>query len=551
MINFYLGFLTKYKIFFRSIIIFSFFINILVLVPAWFMLQVYDRVLTSYDDNTLFGLGLIFTFLIFVYFILEKYRRLSLTEAGKIIFEEYDTKINNILINDRGVNSRIITEVQNHVEVIKNFISNQNIVALIDAPWIIIFVLAMFLLHPILGIISVISIFLIIFLSLNGMNIIKKFKLNLNRINQKKLFNLQSIDQDLQTYHVMGSKENVLNLINKNKIYQMQFEDQISQTATTISLRSKFFRIFLQSFILAVAAYLAIKGEATLGIIIASTIILSRCLSPLDLLINNLDQFKKFEQSYTILNQIIKQFNAKHINKIKINYLDGKIILKNVFFSYPNQDEFIQNFNLMIEPGECLGIVGKSGSGKTTLLKLLSGVLEPTRGQIYYDNNSLSEIDWGQSDNIIGYLSQQPSLMEGSIADNISGFSSKNLDRIKEISKLINIDEEINIFKDKYDQLVGSGGLGLSFGQIKQIAIARTIYKDPKIVLLDEPSLGLDNNSIKNLINLIQHLKNEKKTIIFTSHAPSLLLLANRVMVLEKGKVISFDKTEKIIKKIN
>ena len=551
MIHFYLGFITKYKNFFRSIIIFSFFINILVLVPAWFMLQVFDRVLTSYDDNTLFGLGLIFTFLIFVYFVLEKYRRLSLTEAGKIIFEEYDTKINEILINDRGVNSRIITEVQNHLEVIKDFISNQNIVALIDAPWIIIFVLAMFVLHPILGIISVVSIFLIIFLSLNGMNIIKKFKLNLNRINQKKLFNLQSIDQDLQTYHVMGSKENVLNLINKNKIYQLQFEDQISQTATTISLRSKFFRIFIQSFILAVAAYLAIKGEATLGIIIASTIILSRCLSPLDLLINNLDQFKKFEQSYTILNQIIKQFNAKHINKIKINYLDGKIILKNVFFSYPKQDEFIQNFNLMIEPGECLGIVGKSGSGKTTLLKLISGVLEPTRGQIYYDNNSLSEIDWGQSDNIIGYLSQQPSLMEGSIADNISGFSSKNLDRIKEISKLINIDEEINTFKDKYDQLVGSGGLGLSFGQIKQIAIARTIYKDPKIVLLDEPSLGLDNNSIKNLINLIQHLKNEKKTIIFTSHAPSLLLLANRVMVLEKGKVISFDKTEKIIKKIN
>jgi PrtD family type I secretion system ABC transporter len=551
MINFYWIFIKKYQKFFKSIIIFSLFINILVLVPAWFMLQVFDRVLTSYDDNTLFGLGLIFTFLMFIYFILEKYRRLSLTEAGKIIFEEYDNKINEILINDRSVNSRIIIEVQNHVEVIKNFISNQYIIALIDAPWVIIFVLAMFILHPILGIISIISIFLIIFLSLNGMNIIKKFKLNLNRINQKKLFNLQSVDQDLQTYHVMGSKENVLSLINKNKIYQMQFEDQISQTATTISLRSKFFRIFIQSFILAVAAYLAIKGEASLGIIIASTIILSRCLSPLDLLINNLDQLKKFEQSYTILNQIIKQFNAKHTKKIKINYLDGKIILKNVFFSYPKQEEFIQNFNLIIEPGECLGIVGKSGSGKTTLLKLLGGVLEPTRGHIYYDNNSLNEIDWSQSDNIIGYLSQQPNLMEGTIADNISGFSSKNLDRIKEISKLINIDEEINLLKDKYDQLVGSGGLGLSFGQIKQIAIARTIYKDPKIVLLDEPSLGLDNNSLKNLLNLIQHLKNEKKTIIFTSHASSLLLLANRVMVLEKGKVISFDKTEKIIKKIN
>ena len=551
MINFYWIFIKKYQKFFKSIIIFSFFINILVLVPAWFMLQVFDRVLTSYDDNTLFGLGLIFTFLMLIYFILEKYRRLSLTEAGKIIFEEYDNKINEILINDRSVNSRIIIEVQNHVEVIKNFISNQYIIALIDAPWVIIFVLAMFILHPILGIISIISIFLIIFLSLNGMNIIKKFKLNLNRINQKKLFNLQSVDQDLQTYHVMGSKENVLSLINKNKIYQMQFEDQISQTATTISLRSKFFRIFIQSFILAVAAYLAIKGEATLGIIIASTIILSRCLSPLDLLINNLDQLKKFEQSYTILNQIIKQFNAKHTKKIKINYLDGKIIFKNVFFSYPKQEEFIQNFNLIIQPGECLGIVGKSGSGKTTLLKLLGGVLEPTRGHIYYDNNSLNEIDWSQSDNIIGYLSQQPNLMEGTIADNISGFSSKNLDRIKEISKLINIDEEINLLKDKYDQLVGSGGLGLSFGQIKQIAIARTIYKDPKIVLLDEPSLGLDNNSAKNLINLIQHLKNEKKTIIFTSHASNLLLLANKVMVLEKGKVISFDKTEKIIKKIN
>ena len=551
MINFYWAFIKKYQKFFKSVIIFSFFINILVLVPAWFMLQVFDRVLTSYDDNTLFGLGLIFTFLISIYFILEKYRRLSLTEAGTIIHEEYESKMNEILMNDRSVNSRIIIEVQNHVEVIKNFISNQYIIALIDAPWVIIFVFAMFMLHPILGIISIISIILIIFISLNGMNVIKKFKLNLSRINQKKIFDLQSIDHDLQTYHMMGSKENVLNLINKNKIYQLQFEDQISQTSTTIGLRSKFFRIFIQSFILAVAAYLAIKGETTMGIIIASTIILSRCLSPLDLLINNLDQLKKFEQSYTILNQIIKQFNAKHTKKIKVNYLDGKIILKNVFFSYPKQEEFIQNFNLIVEPGECLGIVGKIGSGKTTLLKLLGGILEPTKGQIYYDNKLLNEIDWSQSDNIIGYLSQQPSLMEGSIADNISGFTSKNLDRVEEVSKLINMDEEINFLKNKYDQLVGSGGLGLSFGQIKQIAIARTIYKNPKIVLLDEPSLGLDNNSLKNLINLIQHLKNEKKTIVFTSHATNFLLLANKVMVLEKGKVVSLDNTDKILKKIN
>ena len=221
------------------------------------------------------------------------------------------------------------------------------------------------------------------------------------------------------------------------------------------------------------------------------------------------------------------------------------------FFSYPKQEEFIQNFNLIVEPGECLGIVGKIGSGKTTLLKLLGGILEPTKGQIYYDNKLLNEIDWSQSDNIIGYLSQQPSLMEGSIADNISGFTSKNLDRVEEVSKLINMDEEINFLKNKYDQLVGSGGLGLSFGQIKQIAIARTIYKNPKIVLLDEPSLGLDNNSLKNLINLIQHLKNEKKTIVFTSHATNFLLLANKVMVLEKGKVVSLDNTDKILKKIN
>ena len=125
MINFYWAFIKKYQKFFKSIIIFSFFINILVLVPAWFMLQVFDRVLTSYDDNTLFGLGLIFTFLISIYFILEKYRRLSLTEAGTIIHEEYESKMNEILMNDRSVNSRIIIEVQNHVEVIKNFISNQ------------------------------------------------------------------------------------------------------------------------------------------------------------------------------------------------------------------------------------------------------------------------------------------------------------------------------------------------------------------------------------------------------------------------------------------
>lgn len=551
MRQFYYLFFKQYSKYFKSILIFSFFINLLVLTPAWFMLQVYDRVLTSYDDNTLFGLGLIAAYLLIVYFFLEKYRRLALIEIGKNIYDDFDKKLKIIITQQITINSRVIYEIQNYLEQIKNFISKQNIIALIDAPWTIVFVMVMFVIHPVLGVIAFCSILVIFYISWVGNKQIKSFSQLFHKAKQKKMFQLQSVHQDLEGYHIMGMKNKILNLFDKQNNEVNEKESQINENSTVINLYSKFFRVFVQSFILAVGAYLALRGEITLGMIIAGTILLGRTLAPIDLLINNLNELKKFQYAYSLVKQFVHQHQIKNKSSFTIEQLSGKILLENIHFYYPKQDEFIKNINLTIEAGECLGIVGHSGSGKTTMIKLLSGILKPVKGKVFYDDHSVSDINWNQTDFSIGYLAQQTSLIEGTIAENISRFQDCDLEEVKKTCQKINIHRDISNLKNGYDSMLDTGGSGLSYGQSRQIAIARALYNNPAIIFFDEPTLGLDNQAILNLIEVIKILKKEKKTIIISSHVPNLLLLTDKVMFLEKGTVKALGQTNQIIKKVN
>ena len=519
--------------------------------PAWFMLQVYDRVLTSYDDNTLFGLGLIATYLLAVYFFLEKYRRLALIEIGKNVYNEYDEQLKNIFSKEININSKTIYELQSHLDQIRNFISKQNIIALIDAPWTIIFIIVLFLIHPILGLIAFLSVLVIFFISFVGHKQLQNFSQIIHQAKQKKMFQLQNVNNDLEGYHIMGMKNKILDLFNNqnNKIFER--DAQINLNSTTINLYSKFFRIFIQSFILAVGAYLALRGEITLGMIIAGTILLGRTLSPIDLLINNINDVRKFQYAYSLVNQFIYQHQTKNKSSFKINQLSGKILIEDIHFRYPNQDEFIKKINLKIEAGECFGIAGHSGSGKTTMIKLLSGILKPNKGKIFYDDYLVSDINWNQTDFSIGYLAQQSSLIEGTLVENISRFQNYDINEIKKTCEKINIHHEILNLKNNYYTNIDISGSGLSYGQSRQIAIARAIFNNPSIIFLDEPTIGLDNQGIQNLIQMIKKLKDEKKTVIISSHIPNILLLTDKLMYLEKGNIKALGLTSNILKKVN
>ena len=519
--------------------------------PAWFMLQVYDRVLTSYDDNTLFGLGLIATYLLAVYFFLEKYRRLALIEIGKNVYNEYDEQLKNIFSKEININSKTIYELQSHLDQIRNFISKQNIIALIDAPWTIIFIIVLFLIHPILGLIAFLSVLVIFFISFVGHKQLQNFSQIIHQAKQKKMFQLQNVNNDLEGYHIMGMKNKILDLFNNqnNKIFER--DAQINQNSTTINLYSKFFRIFIQSFILAVGAYLALRGEITLGMIIAGTILLGRTLSPIDLLINNINDVRKFQYAYSLVNQFIYQHQTKNKSSFKINQLSGKILIEDIHFRYPNQDEFINKINLKIQAGECFGISGHSGSGKTTMIKLLSGILKPNKGKIFYDDYLVSDINWNQTDFSIGYLAQQSSLIEGTLVENISRFQNYDINEIKKTCEKINIHHEILNLKNNYYTNIDISGSGLSYGQSRLIAIARAIFNNPSIIFLDEPTIGLDNQGIQNLIQMIKKLKDEKKTVIISSHIPNILLLTDKLMYLEKGNIKALGLTSNILKKVN
>ena len=539
--------LKTFKWQYLSVFGFSAVANFLLLAPSWYMLQVYDRVLTSYDENTLLGLSLIVVFLYVIYALLEKYRGFVLINIAEKLDESVTPEIYELLLNKSSSPTAPSRNTLNDLNVIKQFLTGQPIISFLDVPWVPIYLITIAALHPGLGWVALGSVLLLLILAVinQAATSDKVQKAEEARLKEHKLVanTINNIDS-IRAMGMTSAFKRDLAVIRKK--YLSNLLDASIRGAGLSSL-AKFFRIAIQSMLLGYGAYLAINQEITAGMMIAASILLGRALAPIEGVTNAWKQLAEFKKAYRNLDAALSNSNPRNYS-IEFDRPKGKIELVNVSLMLRSVGKpTLEGLNFTINPGESLAIIGPSAAGKTSLLKILCGVYKPSGGQVLIDGSDIAFRNMESLGKYIGYLSQTIELFPGTIAQNIARFGELESKAVLKAAENCGAHDTIVSLPEGYETKLGDFGSGLSEGQKRKVGLARAIYKNPSLVFLDEPGTGLDDTSMAGLFNLLALLKRENVTLAYTTHQPALAQLADRILLLIDGQIKMYGPSAQIM----
>lgn len=529
-----------------SIITFSAFINLLMLAPSWYMLMVYDRVLTSRDENTLLGISIIVIYIYVLFALLERYRGLILVEISEKIDKIVAPKIHYLLSHSNEAFNHNMG-LLNELNTVKQFMTGAPMLAMLDMPWSFLYLILIFFIHPSLGWLSIGSVLILFIIALLNQFLTH---LSLNRA-QKALYEerkfVVNVVNNVDSIKTMGMSQLTTKQMSIIRERFLEFHIKASIIGVSMTSLSKFFKTIIQSTALGFGAYLAINGNMSSGLIIAGTILLGRILSPIEGIIASWKQISEFKKSFLIIKQILLNTSQKEFS-VSLGRPLGKIELKNVTLKLREHGKAsLQDITLKIEPGQCLGLIGPSGAGKTSLLKIMCGIYKPSAGEVFIDNSDLNNSNVDELGQYIGYLSQISELMAGKISNNICRYTEVNSNDILQAAKLSGAHDAIISLPQSYDTELGDFGHGLSEGQKRKIALARAFYGKPAILFLDEPGNGLDEKSLQLVVNGIGYFKSIGTTVVFTSHDPKLIDLADQLGLIVDGRLVMHGPKEQVL----
>jgi PrtD family type I secretion system ABC transporter len=544
-------FITRYRPQYITLLVFSAVINVLMITPAWYMLQVYDRVLTSFDDNTLLGLSLIVVFLYLVYALLERYRGLILVGVSEALDQHIAPHLHRAIL--RPSLTERIKELNglSDLNTVKQFLTGQPILSFLDAPWVLIYLGTIFLLHPSLGFVATASALLLFVLAVINQRLTEG-KLSeaqkANAAERRLVSNVLSTSESIQTMGMRSSLTRRLALVRSGYLDNLLVA---SLRGVNLSSVSKFFRTLIQSATLGYGAYLTIHNEVTAGMIIAGSILLGRALAPIEGIIQSWKQLSEFRKSYANLDEILK--STPYLDhSVNLGRPSGRLQLIDATLRLREHGKpTLDKINLEIKEGECLAVIGPSGAGKTSLLKTLCGIYKPQQGQAMIDGSDLAFRELDALGQHIGYLGQTTELLAGKISENIARFSEVDSQAVIKATQLSGAHEMLTALPEGYETVLGDAGHGLSEGQKRKVGLARALYRDPAIVFLDEPGTGLDDASLLSVVKVIQALKEQKTTLVFTTHQPSLAKLADRIAVVVDGQIRVLGSSVEVLEKLS
>lgn len=540
--------LKSMKKIFISLGIYSFFLNILMLAAPFYMLVIYDVVMPSKNTNTLFLVTLI-TIIFFVgLWILDYVRsKLMIYASNKL----------DLIINKRIFDAtfELASKYPNKANIqpirdfnsIKSFLGSSAVFAFFDFPWFPIFIVILFLFSPIYGIYGVIATAIIILLTwLNE----KSTKEGLEESNAEYRKAINFFDNNIRNVEVvkaMGMKENLHRIWMDKYNRYLSIHTKASVTASFYSNASKSFRMMSTSMMYGLGALLAIVGLISPGMIIAGAVLLGRALQPISQIVGTWKSFTDAKIAYNKLNDLLAEF-PQEVQKLSLPEPKGVIRFENVIVKPPlSEKPVLFGINLQINQGETVGVIGPSAAGKSSFAKSIVGVWGPMSGNIRIDGADIHQYNPVELGKEIGYLPQDIELFEGTIAENISRFEDKPEDEnIIEAAKLSGTHELILNLPDGYGTKVGAGGMSLSGGQKQRIGLARALYGNPKMVILDEPNSNLDDAGDYALMVALRGLKERGTTIVFITHKKSLLSLADKLLIMKDGKVLKYDERDKV-----
>ncbi len=540
--------LAGFRSAFRNVGIFSAIINLLMLVPSLYMLQVYDRVLASRNETTLLMLTLMVVGAYLLMNGLEFVRSFVLIRVGA----QFDMKLNRRVytasfeqnLQRTGGNAG---QALQDLSTIRQFLTGNALFAFFDAPWFPLYLIVIFLFDWVLGVFAVVGTVILVALAVanemvsrkplaeaNGMAVVA------NTLATNNLRNAEVIE-------AMGMLPNLMARWFKLHGRFLLLQAEASEKAGIVTASSKFVRLSLQSLILGLGALLAMENRITPGMMIVASILMGRALAPVDQLINIWKGWSATRSAYQRLSELLDNHPPRR-HGMSLPKPQGHLSLEAVAAIPPGSKvPALRNLSFALPAGEALGVIGPSGSGKSTLARLLVGVWPAAAGTVRLDGADVYQWNKDELGPHVGYLPQDIELFGGTVSENIARFGEVDAEKVIQAAQRAGVHEMILHFPQGYDTPLGDSGAGLSGGQKQRIGLARALYDDPSLVVLDEPNSNLDDVGEQALLSALADLRKRGKTLVIITHRTNAIGITTRLLWLRDGLPQQFGPTQQVL----
>ena len=533
--------------------LFSAAINLLMLTPILYMLLVYDRVVSSGSFETLAMLTILMATLMIFSGSFE-WARSRLLIAANVRLEESlrlavsKAAFRNVLYTGSAGGSG---QIMNDLLALRQFATGNGIFALMDAPWTPIYIGVMWLFHPLFGISAAIAAIISVLLAVITQKTTGAKLEQANVVTSKATLSFQSNLKNSEVIYGMGMGSRVQERTNLGYQEAADLQALASTSAGRLTAVSKSFRQIAQSLLLGEGAYLVLTQAISPGVMIAGSLLLGRALAPIDQMVGNWRGFVAAKSQFTRIREILK-IQPQESEKLALPAPLGNLSVNQVVAVPPGAKiPSVRGVSFSLNAGESLGIVGPSAAGKTSLARIILGIWSVRAGTVRVDGAELGQWDRDNLGPYLGYLPQDIELFDGSIAENICRFNDQNSEKIIDASRLAGIHEMILQLPDGYDTQIGAASGVLSAGQRQRVGLARALYNNPRLIVLDEPNSNLDDQGERDLLTALRKMKELGSTTIIITHRTSVLSLVDKLLVMRDGLVAKFGGRDEVIKSLS
>lgn len=528
---------------------FSLIINLLMLTGPLFMILVYDRALPSGSVPTLIGLSVLMVGLYAAFGFLSLVRSRILVRIGNRVGNRLQERVFTAQLEQTAQQGGAKGQDANRdLNTIREFMGGPTPAVLFDAPWTPIYLGVAYILHPWLGYAGLAGVVFLVMVALLNNFLTQRGAKSSNTDQARANRAMTDISRNSEVIGAMKMGGDLYERWSTLQNRALSSQSRTSDLASGLSTLSRTVRMLLQSAVLGLGAYLAIGGDLSAGSIIAASVIVGRALAPAEQAISGWRQCVAANAARKRIDTVLRA-NPVRPDTITLPKPKGDIHLQSVFAAAPGQTlPMLKNVSFSLQAGEALAIIGPSGSGKSTLARVLTGAWPTLRGNVRIDRADIQDWNALQLREAVGYLPQTVELFDGTVRENIARFQpdAKDEDIVKAAMRA-NAHDLILSMPKSYDSPLGEGGSALSGGERQRIGLARALFGDPAVVVLDEPNSNLDAAGMTALNMTVEELKNHKKTVILVAHRQGALALADKVLVVDKGQVSAFGPREEIL----
>lgn len=522
--------------------------NTLALTGSIFMLAVYDRVIPSGSVPTLLALGVLCLVAYALQAAVDIVRSTMLTRIGLATKEALSPRIFDIAVRQSAAGRGEKGSAARDLDQIQGFLSSAGPAALFDLPWVPFYLIICFVFHIWMGVFATAAVVLLVALALCNEFMARRPSMELAVATAGRAVILSASQQQAETLESLGMTANMALSWDRSTTSTTALGRRLADTMGIAGSISRITRMVVQSGVLALGAYLVISGEATGGIMIAGSILSSRALAPIESAIANAKGFLSARQSWARLRTVLSEMPAEE--EVFVPPRPSKSLSSEglaVVVAGGNRVT-VADINFSIGAGDCMAVLGGGGAGKSTLVKALVGLLPPAAGTVRLDGMAIRQWQSSERGRFVGYLPQQVALFEGTIAQNIGRFDPEaTTDKIIQAAQIAGIHEMISTMPDGYMTRLGPGGVGLSGGQTQRVGLARALYGDPFLVVLDEPNSNADADGDAALLRAIARMRQRGAIVVMVTHGTATLAVATHALVLASGRQRRFGTLKEVL----